>query len=713
MGKGPGGVLVRRLLLPAALLPAVLGYAALEGQRAGLYGFEEALALFASSIVVLYGALIVFTARALERIDTQRRAGEARERAVIAAALDCIITIDARGRVLDFNPAAERVFGYSRAQAVGREMGALIVPPRLRDAHRGGLARFAETGETNIVGKRLELTAMRADGSEFPVEVEVSRLRQSGEAAFVGQVRDISERVAAHQTTSRLAAVVESSRDAIVAAELDGTITAWNAAAERIYGYPADEVIERSVSLLLPDESMGDLPRLLERLRAGESFDRDALHLRRNGERVHVSLTVFPILGRSGEPIAAAMIVRDLTERRSLEEQLRQAQKMEAIGHLAGGVAHDFNNLLTVISGFAQVARRRIGAGPGGPELGEIDKAARRAAELTHQLLAFSRRQLLDPVALDLNEVVNGLLPMLGRLIGEDVQIGVLAEDELSPALADRGQVEQVILNLVVNARDAMPRGGTITIEIRSAMLDEEYAREHVDVEPGAYVCMTVTDTGPGIEPAILEHIFEPFFTTKEVGRGTGLGLATVHGIVAQSGGHVSVHSERGLGTTFKVYFPAAAAQPSTPIAETYEPHALRGSETILLCEDEDAVRHYIRTVLVDSGYRVLEAEHPKAAIELARTTQWSFHALVTDVVMPGMSGPDLAERLSRSFPGLRVLYVSGYTAEALTSRGIEPGRAFVEKPFEPVDLLRALRSLLDGPEARGPVRGAAGQWEE
>ena len=712
--QGAGGLLVRRLLAPALVLTVALGYLRLEGQRAGLYGTEEGVALFATSLIVVIGGLILITAQSLERVDAERRAVEARERAVVEAALDCIITIDEQGRVTDFNPVAERTFGYTRAEALGREIGELIVPPSLRHAHRRGLARLAATGETRIAGRRLELTAMRSDGSEFPVELEIARLRSSGAAAFVGHVRDISERVEAQRATSRLAAIVESSLDAIVATELDGTITAWNPAAERLYGYAAEQIIGRSASVLLPPDEVGDLPVLLDRVRRGETFEHEAERVRTNGEPIHLSLTAFPVRGGSGEVVAAAVIVRDLSERRRLEEQLRQAQKIEAIGQLAGGVAHDFNNLLTVIAGYAGVARNQVGAGPGGSELEEIEQAAWRAADLTNQLLAFSRKQLLDPVLLDLNEVVETLLPMLGRLLGEEIEIGALADDGLPPVFVDRSQVEQVIVNLAVNARDAMPRGGTLTIETRTALLDERDAREH-DVQPGDYACMTVTDTGSGIDPETLEHIFEPFYTTKDVGQGTGLGLATVHGVVAQSDGYVSVSSELDLGTTFKVYFPRAesdAEPPATADAER-DAEALGGAETILLCEDNDAVRRYIGTMLSEEGYTVLPASTPQEAIDLAGTTARTIDVLVTDVAMPGMSGTELAEQLHDSLARPRVLYLSGHTAEALRSRGLEPGGAFVQKPIEPVELLSALRDLLDAPESKAPITGTAEQVED
>jgi nitrogen-specific signal transduction histidine kinase len=395
--------------------------------------------------------------------------------------------------------------------------------------------------------------------------------------------------------------------------------------------------------------------------------------------------------------------MRDVTERRMLEEQLRQAQKMEAVGQLAGGIAHDFNNLLTVIGGYGEIARRRIGAGPGAAELLEVERAAERATQLTKQLLAFSRQQMLDPVPLDLAEIAGGLLPMLRRLIGEDIEIAMLTDNGLPAVLADRAQLEQVLVNLAVNARDAMPTGGTLTIETRAVTLDDAYAERHAGVEPGEYVCLTVTDTGVGMRPETLSRVFEPFFTTKAVGQGTGLGLATVHGIVNQSGGHILVYSEPDLGTSFKAYLPATgAATPAEDGDQRSELDRLGGSETILLCEDEDGVRQLIEHVLTAHGYRVLATGGPHEAVERASEHGAAIDALVSDVIMPDMSGPELARRLESVRPGLRTLFVSGYTAETVRDRGRLPeDSAFLEKPFDQLSLLRAVRALLGRPARR------------
>jgi signal transduction histidine kinase len=385
-------------------------------------------------------------------------------------------------------------------------------------------------------------------------------------------------------------------------------------------------------------------------------------------------------------------IARDLDERDKLEERLRQAEKMESIGQLAGGIAHDFNNLLTVITGYAELARRELSDEAGKAELAEIQRAADRAASLTRQLLAFARKQRLDPQPLDLSAVIAELGAMLERLIGEDIRIATLLADGLPAVLADRAQLEQVIINLAVNARDAMPQGGTLTFDTRTARLHARVAAEQ-GVTPGDYVCMTVTDTGTGIPAEQLEHIFEPFYTTKEIGHGTGLGLSTVDGIVRQSGGGIQVYSEPVLGTTFKVYLPVADAAVAAE-EPVQRPAARRASGTVLVCEDDDGIRALLELMLSGAGYRVLTAPNPDTALELARLHDGDIDLLVSDVILPRMSGPELARRLE--LPDLPVLFLSGYTFETVRGRGQLPvGSAFLEKPFSEADLLAHVREML------------------
>ena len=470
------------------------------------------------------------------------RESEARTRAMIDAALDAVVMINSSGEVLEFNPAAEAIFGYTRADVIGKEMVELIIPPSFREAHREGFARHLRTGESTILGRRLELSGLRADGTTFPVELAITRVRVGDDAAFAGYVRDISEQ-------------------------------------------------------------------------------------------------------------------------RVLEEQLRQSQKMEAIGSLAGGIAHDFNNILMVIRSCAALTLGRNPDEDVERNVVQIDRAAERAAHLTRQLLAFSRQQVLRPEESDINEIVTQTLNLVDRLIGENIVTTTSLDRYVESIVVDRGQLGQIILNLAVNARDAMPTGGTLSIRTANVVLDASYTAEHADVEPGPYVLLQITDSGIGMDETTRGRIFDPFFTTKD--DGTGLGLATVYGVVKQSNGHIWVYSEPGHGTTFKLYFPAASASAPAP-APAPEIGSLAGSETILLAEDEAEVRSLIAKSLRLHGYTVIEACNGIEALELAGERE-SIDLLLTDVVMPGMNGRELFEQLSERHPDLPVLFTSGYPADTLS----------------------------------------------
>jgi PAS domain S-box-containing protein len=392
--------------------------------------------------------------------------------------------------------------------------------------------------------------------------------------------------------------------------------------------------------------------------------------------------------------------VMDITPQRALEEQYRQSQKMEAVGRLAGGIAHDFNNLLTVITGYGQLMQEQFPKGtPTGDIVQEITGAGNRAASLTRQLLAFSRKAILEPKVLDLRELVADMDRMLRRVIGEDIELVTAADPDLGMVKADPGHVQQVILNLAVNARDAMPRGGKLTVEVRNVELDEEYAQRHPDARPGPHVLLIVRDTGVGMDAATQARIWEPFFTTKGE-KGTGLGLATVYGVVRQSGGHIAVESEPGQGATFKVYLPRA--QENGPIGKSF--HGLtsltdlpRGTETILSVEDEEGVRVLTRHVLLSCGYQVLEASDGREALRVASLHPGRIHLLLTDVVMPQMGGREVAQRLSALYPGLKVMYLSGYTDDAVVRHGVQAGEVqLLLKPFSPTALAQKVRQLLD-----------------
>jgi nitrogen-specific signal transduction histidine kinase/CheY-like chemotaxis protein len=411
-----------------------------------------------------------------------------------------------------------------------------------------------------------------------------------------------------------------------------------------------------------------------------------------------VSDTAVVVPGSDNHPLMEGIIV-DITERKALENQLQQARRMEAVGRLAGGIAHDFNNLLTIIKGYVEMATNRSGAQPElRRDLQHIGDASERAGTLVRQLLAFSRKQVLKPKILDLNGIVLNLDKLLRRLLAETVEMKTIAGKDVGAVKADPSQIEQVIMNLVVNARDATPNGGRILIETSNVELDDTYAQDHATVRPGRYVMLAVTDTGIGMTSDTVAHIFEPFYTTKESGRGTGLGLSTVYGIVKQSGGYIWVYSEPGKGTTFKVYLPRVEERVEVSSTEQIPAPAARdGKETILLVEDEAAVRELTRMVLSKRGYSVLEALNPADAERLAGSHGSKIHLLLTDVVMPGMSGRELAKRLTARHRNLRVLYMSGYTDNVIAEDGtLEEGVAFLQKPFTPQVLAQKVRETLD-----------------
>jgi two-component system cell cycle sensor histidine kinase/response regulator CckA len=562
---------------------------------------------------------------------------------------------------------------------------------------------------SGTVGEEKAADAMRAGAHDYVLKDRLARLVP----ALEREIRDSKSRAgrrraedALHDSEGRYRILFDKSPMPKWLYDLESLrFLEVNEAAIAHYGYSRDEFLQMSIKDIRPAEDIGGfLESLGQHTRA--AFHRDRYrHRKKDGSSMDVEITAhtFLLQGRA----ARLVVVQDITARRQAEEalrrseeQLRQAQKMEAIGQLTGGVAHDFNNILSIILSYSALILEDLPReSPMHRDLLEIKAAGDRAADLTRQLLAFSRRQILQPRIVDLNAILSGMEKMLRRLIGEDVELTTSPAPDSAKANVDPGQIEQVMMNLVVNARDAMPGGGKLTIEIARTELDSSDAADHAGVPPGSYVRVAVSDTGLGMDEQTQARIFEPFFTTKEVGKGTGLGLSTVLGIVQQSGGHVAVDSEPGRGTTFRIYFPQAGDEPLSRGREARARHigTWRGGETILLVEDDERLRRVTRTMLNRYGYTVLEAQSGGDALLICERQSSSIQLLLTDVVMPHMSGPDLAARLVAARPGLGVVFMSGYTDDAILRHGIlDASAAFVQKPFTPEALLRKVREALD-----------------
>jgi len=535
------------------------------------------------------------------------------------------------------------------------------------------------------------LAAQNADLRTARAELE-SRVRQRTE-----------DLVATNEQLQRVdeirQAVIGSSPLAIWAVDLEGKVRFWNPAAERIFGWTEEEVLDRPLPVIADDQA-AEFREWLERFGRGESLvGVERKRRRKDGVLVDVQIWTAPLRDSAGRIHGAIAIDSDVTEQKLLEQQFRQSQKLEAVGRLAGGVAHDFNNLLTVIMGYVEMLIVEAGDQASLVDYAhEIQYAADRASALTAQLLAFGRRQISQPKVLDLNEVVTHSIKLLARIIGEDVQVAAHLAPDLGKVRADPIHIDQVIMNLVVNARDAMPHGGRLTIDTANVILDEHYAGRHIGVKPGPYAMLAVSDTGVGMSAETRNRLFEPFFTTKEPGKGTGLGLAIVYGIVKQSAGEIMVYSEEDHGTTFKVYLPMVEVPEELAASET-RLAGMRGSETVLLCEDEEHIRKLVETMLTRQGYRVLSAETPEQAVEIARRHEGDVALLLTDIVMPQKSGFDLAREIREKRPDIKLLLMSGYTDNRVSNSWmLDSGTPFLQKPFSAASLTRKVREALGFP---------------
>ncbi len=796
-------------------------------------------AVVASAILIivlaLTGALVDRNMQARAAFTRQLAESEQRTRLIVDTALDAVITMNAAGRISGWNAQAERMFGWSREEAVGQRMSDTIIPPQYRDAHTRGLKKFLETGEGPVLNKRIEITALARDKREFPVELAISpaklgeewtfsafvrdlterkkaeealrlgeqryrelfedipvglyrstpegvlidanpamilmlgypdlesllatpattlyvdptdRLRWSGEMDRAGVVRDfevqmrradgaviwardtthakreadgkvvlyqgviedITDRVEAERrlqsSERRLVQILEAVPIGIFVSDHEGHPLFANAGAQKILGKGAVPglavagLAETYKVYLAGTDQLYPVERLpLIRALSGETSAVDDMEIRQGGLVISLNVQGAPILDNEGKVVAAVAAFFNTTDRRSLEAQLRQSQKMEAIGRLAGGVAHDFNNILTVIRMSSEFLLEDLpDTNESRHEAKEILKAADRAAALTRQLLAFSRRQVLNSRLVVLNEIVEGLDGMLRRVVPENIEVKTELEAQLGPIRADTGQLEQVLLNLVINAADAMPNGGRLNIRTSNVKVDSAFSAGHLDVGPGSYVCLTVSDTGHGMDKETASRMFEPFFTTKPVGKGTGLGLATVHGIVTQTGGKIWVYSEPGQGTTFKIFIPRSEGV-SRPITPRSVKKLAPATETILLVEDEAATRDAVQRSLLRAGYKVLLAANGVEALTIADSNPKGIDLVLTDSMMPEMGGLELVSRLRKTRPEISVLMMSGYTEQVTVPSFGLTALPFIEKPFASADLLTEIQRVLHGEE--------------
>jgi PAS domain S-box-containing protein len=758
---------------------------------------------------------------------------EAHSRALVENTPDAVIEIDEDSKILLANPATEKIFGYNIEEVLGHSL-TLLMPEYLRNIHKQAFQRYLSTGRKHVSWAGVELPGRRKDGTEISLEISFGEYLQNGKRIFAGICRDITKRKHMEQEAARLAAIVGSSADAIIGKDLAGIITDWNKGAERIYGYAAEEVIGKPVSILAPPEREDEIPALMERLKRGERIENyETVRLRKDGKRLHISLTVsalrdgdgkifgFSAIGRditeqkraqgdlrynqqrlqgiissamdaiitidssqrivlfnkaaeqifrctaaealgqqidrfiperfrpahqhhieafantgisarsmyspgtlfatraNGEefPIEAtisqveiegekllSVILRDISARMQVEAELRQAQRLEAIGQLAGGVAHEFNNFLGVILGYCELLSEDPGdRGTLEKYVAEIKIATQHATSLTRQLLAFGRKQLAAPEVVDVNREVWESHKLFRRLVPANIELIPVLSGAIGRVKLGPGQLQQILINLLVNARDAMPQGGKVIIETADIELDEASTSQQAGLQPGGFVTLSISDTGSGMSPETRSHIFEPFYTTKEPGKGTGLGLSTVYGIVKNGGGHISVETAEGQGTTFRIYLPrvqeAISAADDASTSRIEQMWIQTGA--ILVVEDEIALRRLLCISLQKRNYKVITAKDGLDAIEKFRQHANEIQVVVSDLMMPRMDGFELRQQISVFRPDVKFLFMSGYAEQIVEhhEKSLE-GCAFLEKPFLPEELANSLSSLLRGESA-------------
>ncbi len=678
------------LLIPAIVFPLVLSIA----QEQFFWSAVLVMVSFAAAsgrLFVVQNQLLISSRELQKNLSLLQ--------GITEGTTDAVFVKDLERRYLMMNSAGARFVGRSIDEVLGKDDVELFSP---------------EVGRAIMERDRLVVQSGGAQTyEEAATAAGVTRLYLATKGPFrdsngqaiglLGICRDITDRKLAEeeirQSQQKLRTLFEHTPLAVVEWDLQFRVTAWNPSAERIFGYSRQEALGQHASFIVPPQFRPQVDRVWHELVNQKGGVRSANNnITKDGRTISCEWYNTPLVNDSGRVLGVASLAQDVTERVALEERLRQSQKMEAVGRLAGGVAHDFNNLLTVILGYSQILADGV---PPGSRLSDsaaqIKSAADRASGITRQLLAFSRKQVLSPRVINLNDIMLNLDSLLRRLIGEDIEVLTVPESDLGSVKADPGQIEQVIMNLALNARDAMPHGGKLTLETANAQLDESYARDHQPAEAGRYVMLAVSDTGQGMTPETQARIFEPFYTTKEVGKGTGLGLSMVYGIVKQSGGYIWVYSEPGRGTTFKIYLPRVNQPAQAAGAENRPKDVQRGTETILLVEDDPQLRQLSSSVLAHCGYKVLVAGSPEEGLAICKANPRDIRLLVTDVVMPRMNGRQLAEQIAQISPNVKVLYISGYTNNAIVHYGVlDPGLWFLPKPFTLSALVAKVREVLD-----------------
>jgi len=622
--------------------------------------------------------------------------------------MDCMpiacVLADPSGHFTYWNPAAERTFGYFFKEVVGKSLEDELLPPSDLSRAEASYDRL-QKGDRTIQGEISE--HRRKDGKTIMCEWYVTPLKDSKgvQLGIMGMALDITERRKAEGVQSQLAAILQQTTDAVIGSDLEGKILSWNRGAETMLGYHLEEILGENTATLVPANRKEEMEKLRDLATKEENISNyETVMLKRNGSLIEVAVTVSPIKDAKGKIVGVSNISRDITERknsqqalRKNEEQMQLSQKMDAIGRLAGGVAHDFNNLLNVIEGNSDFLRDALS--PGDPHLEEVEeikKAVQQGAQLTHQLLAFGKKQVSQPQLVHLNDLVSDMCKMFKRLIDASIDFEFIQAKNLKWIQSDPGQIQQILLNLVLNARDAMPKGGKLIVTTKSVESAEPLEVKGLTIPAGSYVGLTVTDTGTGIDPETQEHLFEPFFTTKG-DKGTGLGLATVWGIVNQWEGFIWLYSTPGLGTTFTIYFPAIGTETTLDVKPKTASGNLQGTETILLAEDEEPLRRIMVKALEKYGYKVLQASNGVEAIQVALNYNDEIHLLLTDTVMPKMNGKILSEELKVTRPGTRTLFMSGYPLEVLSKQGaVISSISLIQKPFSNEGLGRRVREVLD-----------------